>query len=521
MTVTSMAATSKIPLPKSAVSSPSGGGSSPAVSKIPVKKDFRSPGYSNLNKENCDGKRLDASPLVRPDYGLNGKGIESRVVDGKELDYKGLNGGKQSRIPDIRSKRSPQKEVISSRSRTDLYRDVSDMSTDDQRSSRSTRSRSISTSSEPRSGDTSDQTDGCVLRPPEPRRNDGREARPSQLTLTGKAKTSKSVAGSRIPLSPSMLDRDLRSVSGSRKASIESLTNLSPEWETQMSYEELAEPLEIDCSRTSKSRSDSPGKRGRPSSPAVCKMRRTSPDGESVSPSKTRKPRKTFIQFGNIADADDDVGGGGEGLGELGVDLGDGHHVGPVHDLLFRQGLHLGNRPTLFPALSCPPPPYPLPRPRPQRGSSTPPPAYPPSTQRNSLFIIFIVLRQIKGLFYLGNGRGSILHFSLSNRYLLEEDENNPANGLATTTSQEQEQDQDQAKQRSNQDEDEYLGQSCHTLHSECSTAPPPPSLGAPGPGDGTSSSEYSSKSKPSSTDQLISQPFPKKFGQFGLARNS
>ena len=81
------------------------------------------------------------------------------------------------------------------------------MSTDDQRSSRSTRSRSISTSSEPRSGDTSDQTDGCVLRPPEPRRNDGREARPSQLTLTGKAKTSKSVAGSRIPLSPSMLDR--------------------------------------------------------------------------------------------------------------------------------------------------------------------------------------------------------------------------------------------------------------------------------------------------------------------------
>ena len=51
MTVTSMAATSKIPLPKSAVSSPSGRGSSPAVSKIPVKKDFRSPGYSNLNKE--------------------------------------------------------------------------------------------------------------------------------------------------------------------------------------------------------------------------------------------------------------------------------------------------------------------------------------------------------------------------------------------------------------------------------------------------------------------------------------
>ena len=48
-------------------------------------------------------------------------------------------------------------------------------------------------------------------------------------------------------------------------------------------------------------RSDSPGKRGRPSSPAVCKMRRTSPDGESVSPSKTRKPRKTFIQFENIA----------------------------------------------------------------------------------------------------------------------------------------------------------------------------------------------------------------------------
>ena len=66
-----------------------------------------------------------------------------------------------------------------------------------------------------------------------------------------------------------------------------------------------------------------------------------------------------------------------------------------------------GNRPILFQALSCPPPPYPLPRPRPQRGSSTPPPDYPPSTQRNSLFIIFIVLRQIKGLFYLGNGRSS------------------------------------------------------------------------------------------------------------------
>jgi len=72
-------------------------------------------GKTFFNQENCDGKRLDASPLVRPVDGLNGKGIESRVVDGKELDYKGLNGGKQSRIPDIRSKRSPQKEVISSR----------------------------------------------------------------------------------------------------------------------------------------------------------------------------------------------------------------------------------------------------------------------------------------------------------------------------------------------------------------------------------------------------------------------
>ena len=38
------------------------------------------------------------------------------------------------------------------------------------------------------------------------------------------------------------------------------------------------------------------------------------------------------------------MGGGGEGLGELGADLGDGHHVGPVHDLLFRQGLHLGKQ---------------------------------------------------------------------------------------------------------------------------------------------------------------------------------
>ena len=40
------------------------------------------------------------------------------------------------------------------------------------------------------------------------------------------------------------------------------------------------------------------------------------------------------------------MGGGGEGLGELGADLGDGHHVGPVHDLLFRQGLHLGKQHT-------------------------------------------------------------------------------------------------------------------------------------------------------------------------------
>ena len=50
----------------------------------------------------------------------------------------------------------------------------------------------------------------------------------------------------------------------------------------------------------------------------------------------------------DVQDADDDVGGGGEGLGELGAelgaDLGDGHHVGPVHDLLLRQGLHLGKQ---------------------------------------------------------------------------------------------------------------------------------------------------------------------------------
>ena len=69
-------------------------------------------------QENCDGlggKRFEASPLARPADGLNGKGIEGRVVDGKELDYKGLNGGKESRIPDIRSKRSPHKEVMASR----------------------------------------------------------------------------------------------------------------------------------------------------------------------------------------------------------------------------------------------------------------------------------------------------------------------------------------------------------------------------------------------------------------------
>ena len=53
-----------------------------------------------------------------------------------------------------------------------------------------------------------------------------------------------------------------------------------------------------------------------------------------------------MIKNVNVQDADDDVGGGGEGLGELGADLGDGHHVGPVHDLFFRQGLHLGKQHT-------------------------------------------------------------------------------------------------------------------------------------------------------------------------------
>ena len=91
---------------------------SPLYTPLPALKIYISLEYFGktfFNQENCDGKRFDASPLVRPVDGLNGKGIEGRVVDGKELDYKGLNGGKQSRIPDIRSKRSPQKEVISSR----------------------------------------------------------------------------------------------------------------------------------------------------------------------------------------------------------------------------------------------------------------------------------------------------------------------------------------------------------------------------------------------------------------------
>ena len=71
-------------------------------------------------------------------------------------------------------------------------------------------------------------------------------------------------------------------------------------------------------------RSDSPGKRGRPSSPAVCKMRRTSPDGESVSPSKTRRPRKTFIQFEkhcSLIKERNHRGGGGGDLFEKNVDL--------------------------------------------------------------------------------------------------------------------------------------------------------------------------------------------------------
>ena len=107
------------------------------------------------------------------------------------------------------------------RSKTELYRDASDISSEDQGSTRSredqgsSRSRSISTSSEPRS---SDQMDGYISRLAEPRRNEGsaeprrkedRDTRPSQLSLIGKSggKTSKPVTGSRIPLSPSMLDK--------------------------------------------------------------------------------------------------------------------------------------------------------------------------------------------------------------------------------------------------------------------------------------------------------------------------
>ena len=61
--------------------------------------------------------RLETPPSGR---GGGGRGVDGRGVDGwgadrKEFEIKGLNGAKESRIPGLRPKRSPQKELIVSR----------------------------------------------------------------------------------------------------------------------------------------------------------------------------------------------------------------------------------------------------------------------------------------------------------------------------------------------------------------------------------------------------------------------
>jgi len=233
--------TSKIPLPKSSISSPNGSRSEaqdPVTpqSRIPVMKGMKSP--------------VQEISFATPTSGLNKENIS--------VESQSSQNSRRSRIPDIRTKISPTKDI----------QDIDGGYKSDHSTKSAGSGSRIPTSRLPTS--------------------------PSRIPTTP----------SRIPTIPSPARIPLRS-------SVESLSAEELDWETKefntsrrlggpgnafMGPEELRGRASSETrSSSNSSSSSSPHKRGRDPEVPPSKMRRTSPDGESVSPSKTRRPSPSKI----------------------------------------------------------------------------------------------------------------------------------------------------------------------------------------------------------------------------------
>jgi len=233
--------TSKIPLPKSSISSPkaeSQDAGTPTQSRIPVMKGVKSPVH-------------DLS-FATPTSGLNKENIS---VESSQSSH----NSRKSRIPDIRSKVSPTKDI----------QDVDG----GYKSDHSTKSA------------------GSGSRIPVSRL----PTSPSRIPTTPSRIPTIPPSPSRIPL----------------RSSVESLSAEELDWESKefsasprhggptnafIAGDELRGRSSSDTrSSSNSSSSSSPHKRGRDPEVPPSKMRRTSPDGESVSPSKTRRPSPSKI----------------------------------------------------------------------------------------------------------------------------------------------------------------------------------------------------------------------------------
>jgi len=263
--------TSKIPLPLGAVTSPSRSIGTPQEvpqqSRIPTSKGVRSPvadlphrqqGREALapnkdplsldqDKETFNhGQAREASHSIKLGKGSPSKNnfVEGGGTDNPQLVNKENLGGKKSRIPDIRNRCSPARDVAEP----------------------------LKTSSA------------------------------SRIPMIGSKGTVP--APSRLPTSPSRIPTAPSSTgSFSTRKSMESLSGedvdggLLPSSTSPPLPPPSSSPSSAtrSSSNSLSSSSSSPHKRGREQEVPHSKMRRTSPDGESVSPSKTRRPSPSKI----------------------------------------------------------------------------------------------------------------------------------------------------------------------------------------------------------------------------------
>jgi len=233
--------TSKIPLPKSSISSPS---------------------RSEVVEAMTPQSRIPVMKVVTPTTGLNKENISVDRPPTQQWESPGSQNSRlRSKIPDIRTKISPSKEI----------QDVD-------------------------GGYKSDHSS----------KSGGSGARMASSTSSPGARMSSSripVSPARIPSTPSRIP--LRS-------SVESLSAEELDWEAKefhtmsrrlggsgnafMGSEEMRGRASSETrSSSNSSSSSSPHKRGRDPEVPPAKMRRTSPDGESVSPAKTRRPSPSKI----------------------------------------------------------------------------------------------------------------------------------------------------------------------------------------------------------------------------------